>query len=98
MTQSLAEFHIEEHRTYTRAELIGSFAWLDGHFWLFLVDCFGLIPLGSDKDQIVHGRNLLEALQNHARGELVEPRRHPITRAKLRKIRKQLKLESEDDD
>lgn len=86
---------IEEHRTYKRGEVIGIYPWFDKNFWPVLVDLYGLVPLGTDKDQIVFGRNLIEALMNHACGKVVDKQRNPLTRKRIEEIRKTLKTEGD---
>ncbi len=86
---------IEEHRTYTRNEIFDIYPWIDKNLWPVLIDLFGLLPMGTGHNQIVLGRNLIESLLNHARGQIVERQRKPITRDKLNQIRKNLqKIES----
>lgn len=80
---------LEEHRTYRREEVIGCYQWLNDEFWGLLVELHGLLPLGTDKDQAVSGRNLLAALENHACGTIVQRRRNPIAREQLRKLKKE---------
>lgn len=82
---------IEEHRTYTREELLDSYPWFDSDYWTLLKDLYGLIPLGSEKNQIVFGRNLIESLTNHACGTIVGRQRKPIPKKNAQKIQRQMR-------
>jgi hypothetical protein len=70
-------------RTYRRCDLVALIPGVHDEFIKFLVDLYGLLPLGG-RQHVYFGRNIIESLIRHARDERVKPERRRLTRVELR--------------